>query len=319
MAIAAISHVLRNRAAAWAARRQGSDAMPVILERRRVYILPTRQGLLFAAAVFFMLLASLNYNNNLGLLLTFLLAGLAISAMYRCQRNLVGLTVHVYPPEPVFAGEPLHFTLLLRHSGRQQRLAISGAAETVDVPPGRSVTVELAQKTTRRGHQPLQRFALATTFPLGLFRAWVWINADVAGLAWPRPADEAAPNVARPGGDAGTGSGTVDGDDFAGLRDWRTGDSIQHIDWRALARGRGLLTKQFASAPPAVRDYDLATLAALPLETAIAQLARSVLDADAAGEACTLRLGKQVFGPDTGRAHRDRCLTALALYGSADG
>lgn len=316
MATASPALRLKRRFAAWAAHRQGIDPIPVTLDRRRVYILPTRQGLLYALAVFVMLLASLNYNNNLGLLLTFLLAGVAIAAMHRCQRNLVGITIHLYPPAPVFAGETLYFPVLLRHAGRQRRFAVSGAADVVDIPPGQSVTAHLAQPARRRGRQPLARFSLATTFPLGLFRAWTWIDADISGIAYPVPAARPAPSGANAGdSETATGSGSRDGDDFAGLRAWREGDSIKHIDWHALARGRGLLTKQFGAAPPVLRHYDLAALAAVPLETALSRIARSVLDADAEGAGYSLKLGDRVLGPASGAAHRERCLVELAIYG----
>ncbi|HET6725568.1 MAG TPA: DUF58 domain-containing protein, partial [Gammaproteobacteria bacterium] len=240
---------LRRRAVRWAARRQGVDPSPVTLHRRRIYILPTAQGLLYALSVFAMLLASLNYNNNLGLLLTFLLAGIGIAALYRCQHNLAGLVVHVQPASPAFAGERLEFPVLLHHGG-QHRFSISGAiggiATPVDVPAGRGVMTRISQRTHRRGRQPLKRFSLSTTFPLGLFRAWVWIEHDIAGLAWPRPAESpAATGRAPAAADAAAGAYVEGDDDFAGLRAWREGDPIRRVDWHAMARGRGLLTKQF--------------------------------------------------------------------------
>jgi hypothetical protein len=89
-----------RRAQAWARRRQGSDALPLTLDRRRIYILPTRFGVLYAFALFAMLLASMNYNNSLGFGLTFLLGSLALVAMLHCHRNLSGLVV-----EGVTAGD----------------------------------------------------------------------------------------------------------------------------------------------------------------------------------------------------------------------
>ncbi|HET7586595.1 MAG TPA: DUF58 domain-containing protein [Gammaproteobacteria bacterium] len=306
---------LRRRAVAWASRRQGIDPMPVTLHRRRIYILPTGQGLLYALSVFAMLLASLNYNNNLGLLLTFLLAGIGVATMYRCQHNLAGLVVHVQPALPTFAGRELQFPVLLHHDGHH-RFAISGATAPVDVPGGRGAMTHVAQSTRRRGRQPLKRFSLSSTFPLGLFQAWVWIEADVAGLAWPRPAATPAETATAPASGNAAGDQAEGDDDFAGLRAWREGDPLRRVDWHAVARGRGLLTKQFSAGPPALDYYDLDALAHLPLEEALSRLTRSIIDADAAGNPYGLRLGGQTFGPDSGAAHRDRCLTALALFGS---
>jgi hypothetical protein len=49
------------------------------LDRRRVYILPTRAGLLFGLALFTMLLTAINYALALGYALTFLLAGVGLA------------------------------------------------------------------------------------------------------------------------------------------------------------------------------------------------------------------------------------------------
>ncbi|MGD8886577.1 MAG: DUF58 domain-containing protein, partial [Gammaproteobacteria bacterium] len=51
---------------------------PVDLTQRRIFILPTRQGILFAIVLVIMLIGSINYNNSLGYLLTFLLASVAV-------------------------------------------------------------------------------------------------------------------------------------------------------------------------------------------------------------------------------------------------
>ena len=71
----ALKSALRQRAAAWARRRHGEDRLPVGLNARRVYILPTRAGMAFSLLLFVMLVAGLNYGNNVALMLTFLLAG----------------------------------------------------------------------------------------------------------------------------------------------------------------------------------------------------------------------------------------------------
>ena len=93
------------RAERWARKRQGSDDPVTRLESRRVYILPTAVGLVFALMAFTMLLGSMNYNNNLSFVLTFLLTGLGFVAMHQCQRNLVGLEVSFAGVDPVFAGQ----------------------------------------------------------------------------------------------------------------------------------------------------------------------------------------------------------------------
>src|SRR5438105_357751 len=84
--VAPLLALARERAAAWMRRRQGVDLLPVALERRRLYILPTGTGVGFAALLFLMLIAGLNYGNSLALFLTFLLGAFALVAMQQCHR-----------------------------------------------------------------------------------------------------------------------------------------------------------------------------------------------------------------------------------------
>ncbi len=79
---------IRDWTRRWIRRRQGPDPAAVNLHRGRIYILPTGLGVAFGVMLFAMLLGSLNYANNLGLALTFLLAALALVAMHACPRNL---------------------------------------------------------------------------------------------------------------------------------------------------------------------------------------------------------------------------------------
>ncbi|HVE54213.1 MAG TPA: DUF58 domain-containing protein, partial [Ramlibacter sp.] len=66
----------------WQARLPLTDTMA--LTQRNVYILPTRPGFMLGATLLVLLVGSINYQLNLGYLLTFLLAGSAIVGMYVC-------------------------------------------------------------------------------------------------------------------------------------------------------------------------------------------------------------------------------------------
>ena len=65
---------LRSRIDGWfLSRRPPSDTLE--LTQRNVYIVPTRAGWTLGATLLVLLIASINYQLNLGYLLTFLLAG----------------------------------------------------------------------------------------------------------------------------------------------------------------------------------------------------------------------------------------------------
>ena len=89
--------------AVWVKRRQGADTLPLTLQRRRLYILPTRAGLGFGLLLLLMLIAGLNYANSLALFLTFLFGGFALVTMHLCHRNLLGTSLDSARASPTFA------------------------------------------------------------------------------------------------------------------------------------------------------------------------------------------------------------------------
>jgi uncharacterized protein (DUF58 family) len=312
-----------ERMQAWLRRRQGVDRDPVLLHRRRIYILPTRLGIAYAVMVFAMVIGGLNYNNNLALGLAFLLASLGLVAMHHCHGTLSGLGLRLLATDSAFAGQDVRFRLLLDNRSRAPRPRIgvvlgSAAFRPVDVPAIGSTTTEVAVAAVRRGRVPLARFVLETRHPLGLFRAWAVVHPAYVAIAWPRPAE---PGVAPPGVETDTG-GAQDharGDeDFTGLKPYQAGDSLRRIAWKAYARGRGLHTKQYAGTDVVSHVFDWDSLPGLDVEARLARLCRWVLDTHAHGEAFGLRLPGAVIEANIGTAHFERCLTALALFDRGD-
>ena len=104
--------VLRSRIDGWfLSRRAPSDTLE--LTQRNVYILPTRAGWTLGATLLVLLIASINYQLNLGYLLTFLLAGSVAVGMHVCHGTLRGLAMHMVQPDPHYAGAAAAFRVVL--------------------------------------------------------------------------------------------------------------------------------------------------------------------------------------------------------------
>ena len=116
-----INSAASRRIGRWARKRQGMDGPVTQLQPRRIYILPTGVGLVFALMTFAMLLGSMNYNNNLSFVLTFMLIGVGFVAMHQCQRNLVGLELSFAGVEPVFAGQSAQFRIAVANRSKSPR------------------------------------------------------------------------------------------------------------------------------------------------------------------------------------------------------
>jgi uncharacterized protein (DUF58 family) len=298
-------------------RRQGPDGPRVTLASRRIYIVPTPAGGIFAAMLATMLAGAMNYNNNLGFALAFLLTGVGLAAIYQTHRHLLGLRISYLGAEPVFAGAPLAVRFRLENGSAEPRDELRLAwPEAQEVPgglrAGESRLVALPLPTTRRGHQPLPALRIATTAPLGLMRAWTWVQLDMALLVWPAAAPYAAPAAPHTAGAAGDRHQT-DGDDYSGLRGYQPGDNQRRIAWRQSARLDELVVREFRDAGQTSHWFDWAREPAAEVETRIARLTRRVLDADAAGLRWGLSLPGSRIGPGTGREQLSAALQALAL------
>ena len=312
---------LQRRMREWAWKRQGPDGRQAVIAQRRLYILPTAQGLLYGSMVFVMLLGSMNYANSMGFMLTFLLASLGIVSMNAIHANLLGLELTAGRAVPVFAGETARFELAVRNPGKRARIAVTLGAQddertvTSDVDAAQQSVAPVPLTTNRRGWQPLGRLALETTYPLGLFRAWSYVYFDWKVLVYPRPAEQAPP-LPQPLGGRGLGRPNDQGeDDFSGLRPYQRGDSPRRIAWKASAREQELLTKRFTGVGEETRWLDWAMLPGISDEERLAVLCRWVLSAHALGLIYGLRLPGRNLAPASGEDQKVRCLKALALHG----
>ncbi len=312
---------LERRAQAWILSRQGADTDPVELRRQRIYILPTTLGVAYGAMLFAMLLGGMNYNNNLGLGLTFLLVSLGLVTMHHAHGTLSGVRLRLLEAVSGFAGSDVRFRLLLEHSSNVARPALEiGRTKTgpgrvtLDLPALGASEATLVLPAHRRGRVALERFVVSTSHPFGLFRAWAVVHPAYSAIAWPQPAERgmAPPRTATDTG--GAQAGAIGEEDFAGLRPFQAGDSLRRVAWKAYARGRGLHTKQFAGTDVVSHVFDFNSLAGLAVEARLEQLCRWVVDAQERGEAFALRLPGTSIETNVGPAHRERCLNALALF-----
>jgi uncharacterized protein (DUF58 family) len=310
---------LRHSVADWIFRAKAPEAPPVTLVQRRIFILPTRQGYLFALVLLVLLAASIQYALSLGFLLTFLLAAMGAVAMLHTWRNLAHLKLRPGRCEPVFVGDTAHFGVVLESPSRERyAVALRRRDENAvyaDVRAGEPTLVTIAVPARRRGRLVCGRLEIFTPYPIGLFHAWSYFEFGLAVIVYPRPDTTAGlpPQQSRPGDDEGV---PVAGDeDFSVLRNYRPGDPPRQIAWKALARGDDLLTKEFQATASAELWLDWLDAHAPDPEARLSVLAHWVIETERLGQAYGLRLPGVRLPPGRGEAHRNRCLEALALHG----
>jgi uncharacterized protein (DUF58 family) len=315
---------LRSRAREWLeSRLPRGDTW--VLSQHNVYILPTRAGWAFAAMLVLMLLGSINYQLNLGHVLTFMLAACALVSMHLTHANLKGLTLRLRPPAAVFAGEAARIEIVVTNPGIVRHgigLALRGQAGHADgrawieVPAHGQAGATLAEVPPRRGRHALPTLVAETRFPLGLFRAWTVWRPAAELLVWPRPEVPVPPlptSLAIRGEAAQ--SRVAAGNEIEGVRAWRRGDTLRQVVWKKFARVGELVSRETRSSISSRLwlEWSAARTPAGDAEARIARLAAWIVAADRAGVVYGLRLPARDFAPAQGEAHRRTLLEALAL------
>lgn len=297
-------------------KRRGPLYPPLVLRYRQIFILPTGFGWLLGLLMSAMMLGSLNFNNNLGLLTSFIVAGLAVLSLFKAYRNLAGLKIHRIDASPVFAGQPIPIYLDIENDAAWSRPGLevrAGSAATVEgLSSGERSRIRIDQITHRRGWHDPGRFRVSTRHPLGLFDAWSWVFPARRLIVYPTPAHPAPPFPAH-GGSQGQPDRRAEGEEFHSLRPWRAGDPLHRIAWKASQRHRALLSRQFQAEDSADITLSLNNAPGRDLEERIRVLTTWVVEAHRRRMAWSLELPDRSLGPGTDEHHLHRCLMALAL------
>ena len=290
------------------------------LTQRNVYILPTGPGLMLAATLLLLLLTSINYQLNLGYLLTFLLTGSAIVGMHVCHGTLRGLTMNLVAPEPQFVGSRAPIGVYLQSRRRTTRYGIglsvlnSGHWLWLDLPAQGSSTVHLAFTPGRRGLHRVPTLTAETRYPLGTFRVWTVWRPAANVLVYPRP--ETFP-PALPRGQAraegAVGAHLSSSGEYDGVRAYRRGDPLKIIVWKKFAKAEQLVSRDAQQVQHTELWLDREHSGSNDPEQQLSRLCAWVLQAEQQGLDYGLRLGTLQIAPGCGDAHKKRCLEALAL------
>jgi uncharacterized protein (DUF58 family) len=309
-------HKLEKRLPALTRYRQ-VEPIPIVLHKRRIYIIPTRFGVLFAVLLIVMLLGGLNFNNNAALMLTFTLSGVVLLSLPRTVTQLNQLALISVHAAPVFAGQDLswHFVFRSNSANTKHQLCLSHTQRSIyfDLLPGDS-TVTLSQHVTQRGWLSPGRHTLSTQTPFGFFYAWSVINPNYQALVYPQPEAQAPPwpLAEQTSKDKNTPL-RAHSDQWRGVRHYQKGDPSKQIAWKISARQNRLLVNEFSTTALPILELSYQHLSTLDHEHRISRLTRWCLEANAQNIAFSLILPHLSLGPDQGSTHLSQCLRELAL------
>lgn len=295
-------------------------AKPEIQFRQKnIYILPTRYGWLMLGIIVLILIAATNYQNNMGYMAAFILLAIGALSTFYTYRNLRQLNLKIIKPEPVFAGEKAHLAFEVQNNTDQYRASI-GFGENkkqvslIDIAAQSTSVFEEPFKPAKRGWFQFPRMVITSVFPFGIFQVWSWFKSPYQLLVFPKPI---APPVPINDGYEGSeeGSQSVKGsEDFFGVKEYQAGDPLKQVMWKAFARERGILTKEFEDTVGQQQLLTWQSVAHYDKELALSYLCYELIEADKKGIDFGLQMPNQNFELARGKKHLQTCLEALALF-----
>ena len=305
--------------AAWLDRRIPPDSR-IKLNQANIFIFPTRAGFAFGLLLLILVLGAINYQNALVYAVAFSLGSMFVVTILYTFRNLSGLSIELAEADVGFVGEDLQFNVRVERPKGKGREGIQvgwpeGYKQWVEIYESEAAIIRLYVKAGERGWLDPGRMLVETYYPLGLLRAWTWVDIRARALVYPKPIFEEIPNT-RSSRDRDEGEliDPVGSDDFVNIKEYASGDPIRSILWRSYARSDELVVKRYASyvEPRLWFDFDEVHGAT---EERLSRLTGFVLQATRGEREFGMRLPGLKISPGVGKVHLDRVLKELALYG----
>ncbi|MGK0248677.1 MAG: hypothetical protein ACI910_001410 [Oleispira sp.] len=315
--------IFQKRWQAWLERRI-PPANEITLTLRSIFIVPAKVGWAFLVLLALLLVTAINYQNSLIYGLTFWLFSVAMSAQLFTYRNLSGLTIKTSHSINGFSGSFVEIPIRLSDTKRDhQGLVVHWSTKEqdnrimiTDVIRDQEKEILVPFKLLQRGYLQTPRLRIETRFPFGLYKSWTWLRLKTPGIIYPKPI--VTPFIASigEGDDMATAAHlNIGNDDFIGLRNYRPGDSLKHVAWKYLAKGKGLLSKEYDHQQISMQWLDWFSLPGMGVEERLSHLTGWILQAEQQGRVYGIKLPHLEIKPSIGDCHRDHCLKHLGLYG----
>jgi uncharacterized protein (DUF58 family) len=234
----------------------------------------TAGGVIFVSIFTVVAFAAWNTGNNLLFLVFSVLASTLFVAWTAARVSLRDLVVSARFPDHIFAGDPAPVIVIVSNTKRllpsfSVVVEASSRAEAFEprrifgrrrprerkrvlayfmyVPHRAKVEQRVEQTFERRGRVFVTGFEISTKFPFGFFRLRRRLRArDVEIIVYPKPEVAGDELHLLP-----INAGQLDaqrrgaGHDLHSLREYQPHDDMRHIDWKATARQKRLIVREF--------------------------------------------------------------------------
>ncbi|MDO6695552.1 DUF58 domain-containing protein [Aliiglaciecola sp. 3_MG-2023] len=291
------------------------------LNYRSIFIFPSRFGGLFLLLCLGLFILGSNYQNNLMIFLCYFLLSLFLLNLFIAYLNFAKLEVQLGKVKHGFAGEKLQIPIWIHNNKRVSngllKLNFWKLKHSVNIDLDDSTyPVYLPLDCEARGKLKLPRVTLTSTYPLGLISCWTHLAFVSDILIYPKPLASKVRLISKDDlAEVNEADSTAKGhDDFDSLAPYKQGEPLYHVAWKQVAKGQGMISKQFSNQSGATGWLMLASLRAADIEQKLSELCFQVIELTRNNSTFGLDLGNLKIEPSSGTEHQNACLKALALH-----
>ena len=332
--------LIQHRFDRWLKKRVPSNTQHK-LSNRNIFIMPTRFGFAYLIFVVVLFLLGTNYQNNIILLLSYLLASLFITVMLHSFYNFSQLCFSSINKQNVFANQTayipmqiyaqkVHFDINF-HFVEQGSLSDKIKLTQCEIGENKVLLPIYAQQ---RGVFNLGRVKVFSEYSLGLFITWAMLDFSHQLIVFPQPKKMHNGHQFLSSNDDSVSSqqsyqSAKEGiDDFSELKNYIVGESQARVAWKQLARGQGKLTKHYQNQQGSLAWLKLCDMPSNDIEEKLRYLCFLIIEYSKKDQefGLILSLGAPTLAtqhnnnftssisPNTGYKHQQQCLTALAEF-----
>ena len=244
-----------------------------VLSNKNIFIFPTPFGFAYMAFILLLFLLGTNYQNNVIILLSYMMASLFVTCMLHSFFNLLGITFCIEGQDIAYAKQK--HLILIKINANKPRFDLrfefpvkyqlsslnKNKNKNKDEDEDEAIVIHSHYSTVASGDTEVfipftpakrglvfpGRVKISSEYSLGFFRTWTQLDFGNQITVAPTPLAITGTMPKLTGVDEGDDSSTnpVKGtDDFSELKTYVAGEPLTHVAWKQIARGLGWLTKK---------------------------------------------------------------------------
>lgn len=290
------------------------------LKSHRTYILPTAPCLLIGFVLFIEFIVSLTFGHPFAYTLTFLSFGVIIVSAFHTNYSLDKIKYLSVKNNLLEQGQLGSITIYIDIPKNFEKRGLICNFEGQEhlsnqVVGGEANSLKVSLLEKKRGVSPFPRLKIQTTYPFGIFKAWRYLDIGCSLNTYPQKFDGKVSDNHASSSESLEGESSIDNDnrdEFFEHKKFLETDSWKQIDWKAFARGRGLLTKKFTGSSEKSRIFEISKDYS---EEDLQRAVRFLFTGYESNTSTTLLYDNHLISSGADLLHLETCLKNLCSYG----